>query len=846
MSIVVHRHVVRPQAPASSPNADADFLRRSTAPGVFRVFKFNDDTFLNLGLVKRPNAPFGYAYRSLPSTDNTANTVAPSIDHTVFASGTGSLHFQFPSQSGQDAAGSWQGDFSDDCSVQFGPASEAGQTPTGTVFYAQWQQMWDDAWLNTQIQKTQQGVDGSKLCIICTGDVAPGFQSIFPSGYLWGSCEKNEVVLERYGNTHYFQAFAECSGNEGFMGTGCQTVHVYWPMTATTGGGNFLWQNGMPQNACCWNNLKTLNGGSGTGASDIPRDLPGCFNLKPNVWYTIQIMIDCGPTRGSLDPNVRCSNYYARKFDQSRVKVWLSEKGTPGTLIIDWNNTLSNYEGITDGETLAPQFFARINLDPLWWHKDPTQVHPPLNTWCDELILSQQRIPDPLPLANLTIDPRLVNLGANQSLDAGAVDCTTPTGETQVTATNLSDNAGGVYDPKRLQFLKPLAGGHDGTNYNSIWGINLTDLTQFEEYPPTPAQPLAGSSFVGMTGNATTAVADPNGFLVQGNYDFTRGCWLAGPTAADIANVFYPGRTFQTTTIPYPIPAARHTVDQIVMSTPDEITTFGLVEGNGRGSQEAILEGNPPNYDFLFRAPSVIWHYDRINRVWTPDDGISGHPYNVADGYGTQSAYWGATCRDPISGLIIWINQHYLRTYDPTTRTLSAILIDFGSTTGRAQVVNEAGTQVASTNMRTNGTLEYRPVDGCMYYFTMDHVTFRVELNRFDFTKTVVRQLTTGGTPPVIFNGGVQTLNDEHAVRYDTRNDLFGTGPFNGIFYAWNPVTKNWASNTIQGAGAGLSVAINCHDTYYSPEANVYMFKTDADASIPANLRNHIFFYRWA
>ena len=306
--------------------ADADFFRRSTSAGVFRVFKFNDDTFLNLGLVKRPFAPGGYAYRSLPSTDNTANTVAPSIDHSVFASGTGSLHFQFPSQSGQDAAGSWQGDFSDDCTVQFGPATEQGQSPTGNVFYAQWQQMWDDAYLNTQINLTSPGVDGSKLCIICTGDIPPGWQALFPNGYLWGSCEKNEVVLERYGNTHYFQAFAECSGNEGFMGTGCQTVHVYWPMTATTGGGNFVWQNGMPQNACCWNNLKTLNGGTGTNASLPPRDLPGCFNLKPNVWYTIQIMIDCGPTRGSLDPNIRCSNYYARKFDQSRVKVWLGEK----------------------------------------------------------------------------------------------------------------------------------------------------------------------------------------------------------------------------------------------------------------------------------------------------------------------------------------------------------------------------------------------------------------------------------------------------------------------------------------------------------------------------------------
>lgn len=111
----------------------------------------------------------------------------------VKASGTGSLRFEIPSNSGSDSSGSFWLNFSDDLSIQFGEGEE---------FYVQWRQRFSKELLGADYQ----GGGGWKQVIVGEGD-RPGF--------LADSCTQLELVVS---NPYYQGApgmYHSCGGKDG-------------------------------------------------------------------------------------------------------------------------------------------------------------------------------------------------------------------------------------------------------------------------------------------------------------------------------------------------------------------------------------------------------------------------------------------------------------------------------------------------------------------------------------------------------------------------------------------------------------------------------------------------------
>ena len=111
----------------------------------------------------------------------------------VKSSGTGSLRFEVPSNSGDDSSGSFKLNFSDDLSTQFGEGEE---------FFVQWRQRFSEEFLNTYYE---EGL-GWKQIIIGEGDRL----GVFPP-----SCTQLEIVLANSNQIGFPQAYHSCGAKDG-------------------------------------------------------------------------------------------------------------------------------------------------------------------------------------------------------------------------------------------------------------------------------------------------------------------------------------------------------------------------------------------------------------------------------------------------------------------------------------------------------------------------------------------------------------------------------------------------------------------------------------------------------
>lgn len=389
------------------------------------------------------------------------------------------------------------------------------------------------------------------------------------------------------------------------------------------------------------------------------------------------------------------------------------------------------------------------------------------------------------------ISPVLTNLPDNTAVDLGPIRLTVPNGEFLNQTRQLYANSGMAYDSVRLRALA-FGGGHAATNYDSIWALSLHDLTQSELYPPTPAQPT----------------------MLSTNYDFTLGAWRTGPDTG-----------------PYLRPAARHTVD-LILALGDELTTFGMVEGNGGGTQQQLINvanGITLGNDHIFNSYSKIWHYNFVTGEWSYD------PTNNTD----HGNVWGAVEYDPVSHLVIWADQYHLHTYDPSTHIKNENLVTWvgQNNQGRkANLVDEAGNPVPMT-LSFNASLTYNPLDQKMYWFGINKQIWRLDLDRSNYANTKFVKLTYTGTPPPLTN------NQEGPVRFDTANGVFGTGPYGNSWYIFDPKTKAWSSQLILGGTPDhLPGGVGSHFEIYSPEANVFIFWTDQGNKFS---QSHVWAYRY-
>lgn len=329
-------------APAvSRADADSDFARRRSAPGVVRWFDF--DTPAQLG----PRARTGN-FSALAGT-----AAEPVIDNAVSASGGGSLRFDVPPRSSANAAGTWYANFSQDLATQFGENSE---------FYVQWRQRFSPAMVDTFFRQVGGKLaTGIKQLIVTAGD---------QPGQLFASCEAIGTVVQTHYQRRFPIAYNSC--------TGSASHGPYAGFYEKVGGAAaYLLQNGLPSPSCPYAALSKV------GQTTIPS---ACVGWVADEWMTFQV----GITLGARD-NAK------NEFENSRFRMWVAREGEPSRLVIDWRPGVAGYFQLTAGPATQNQRYGKVYLLPYMTNKDPQQDHELAQTWYDEVIIATQRIPDPAP-----------------------------------------------------------------------------------------------------------------------------------------------------------------------------------------------------------------------------------------------------------------------------------------------------------------------------------------------------------------------------------------------------------------------------------------------------------------
>ncbi len=273
-------------------------------------------------------APYG-------TTDYTRAT----MDSANKASGTGSLKFTIPANSGSDTSGSYFTNFSHDLSVQFGENSQ---------FFVQWRQRFSSEFLANKYAASGGG--GWKQIIIGTGDT--------PTQW-YASCTSLETVLV---NSYYRglpHMYNSCSGSASHG--------PYDPFEEPFNSSDFKLQNARPSPYCLYSQKN----------SSYFAPSGNCFGYVANEWMTFQVQIKTGPRVGN-------------EFVNSTITLWVAREGKPSEPVISWGPY-----NISAGDAGENQKFGKLWLLPYNTGKDASVTYPVAYTWYDELIISRNKITDP-------------------------------------------------------------------------------------------------------------------------------------------------------------------------------------------------------------------------------------------------------------------------------------------------------------------------------------------------------------------------------------------------------------------------------------------------------------------
>jgi hypothetical protein len=263
--------------------------------------------------------------------------------------------------------------------------------------------------------------------------------------------------------------------------------------------------------------------------------------------------------------------------------------------------------------------------------------------------------------------------------------------------------------------------------------------------------------------------------MLAKNYDSVRGAWNSGG----------PG--------PYPRAAARHTLDLMVMPEDGhELILLTHVEGS------ALCPGITSTYYDFFSAAKVA-HYDLAANRWSFSDAVPDRKFSAAE-------------YDPVSKKILILGTDALAVYDPATK-VQFIAVNLNN---EYRVQDESGALISKDTLRYNNQLVYFPPNQKMYYFErFEKRVFEITLDRADFRKSQIRRLATKGD---------HSPHPEPGYAYDSVNRIIGGGVVAGKFYAFDPATRSWTSEQIQG---GVPGSQSYHALTYDPTSNVFVFVTD-------------------
>jgi hypothetical protein len=343
-------HAYRPGATYLTP--EQDWVNRSTGSGVILADRIADAQVV--------------ADRKIGSAD-----AYVTFDTEHAASGNGCIKMEIPSNSGATSSDvRWN--FADDGSVRYGENSE---------FYVQWRQRFSPEFLSN-IYDVLSGNGGWKMLNISEGDY-PGRgtwdypNDLFPTFGEASSLQPLEIVVVNSGQRAMPLAYHSSLAFDRFQ-------EPY--------NGDFKLQNGIDAGSDVTpaSSRHVLWSVEPTEVNQIRAGSPA-FGFVANEWMTFQCRVKSGPLGTASD--IFGGPYGG--FTQGEFEMWAARDGQPSVRIHNYTGMVwKRGQGATDNPS-TPEDFGKIWFTPFHTSKDPAQSHPVAYTWYDELIISNNRIPDP-------------------------------------------------------------------------------------------------------------------------------------------------------------------------------------------------------------------------------------------------------------------------------------------------------------------------------------------------------------------------------------------------------------------------------------------------------------------
>lgn len=362
-------------------DANSDWQRRSTAPGVVIAVGFDDIRDWAKYSWDRKDCNSAY---QIYVNGTKAGCRDNAWDSKIRSSGKGSVRFDILSQTYQGSGGNIVIPFGDDESSHFGANSE---------FWVSWRQRMDKRFIDGY--KAQGGgFANAKQVIIAQGDVraSDGQKTISAN-----ACSEAQVVIVSSSpgtNSTYPIGYIECSRYRAF-----EEILKPGSYAGSAQGSTPITRQNMRTNArgqfTCIGHPKTL-------------DQSGCFIYKPDQWITYMVHLKLGPEGRGLSsvsrqeqPGYINSTYELygaypgedfqlihRQLDVVIPKGQYYRGGDPA-------QASSYHPGWGPGDAHPNAKFGKLWLLPYMTNKDPKEITPTSSTWFDEVIVSRCQIAAP-------------------------------------------------------------------------------------------------------------------------------------------------------------------------------------------------------------------------------------------------------------------------------------------------------------------------------------------------------------------------------------------------------------------------------------------------------------------
>lgn len=368
------------QSSAASQDADTDWLRRSTAPGVVVAVGFDDIRDWAKYSWDRGNCNPAY---QINLNGTKAGCRDNAWDANVRASGKGSVRFDILAQTAQGSGGNIVIPFGDDESSYFGANSE---------FWVSWRQRMDKRFI-AGYKAQGNGFANAKQVIIAQGDVRAVDGKKIPAN----ACSEAQVVIVSSTpgtKTTYPIGYIECARYRGFE-------DVLKP-------GSYV-GNAMGSTPITRQNMRTNPRGQSTCiAHPNTLDQTGCFTYLPDKWITYMVHLKLGPEGKAFSSVSRQEQpgyinstyelygaYPGEDFQpihrQTGIVIPKGQYYQSGDLAL-----ASSYKsGWGPGDANPNAKFGKLWLLPYMTNKDPTEITPTSSTWFDEVIVSRCQIAAP-------------------------------------------------------------------------------------------------------------------------------------------------------------------------------------------------------------------------------------------------------------------------------------------------------------------------------------------------------------------------------------------------------------------------------------------------------------------